>query len=352
MIKKVLVTGSAGLVGSGTVRYYANKGYKVIGIDNDMRAEFFGKEASVKQTMQKLKKQFPNNYLHFPIDIRDTKNIEKIFKEIGPFDLIVHAAAQPSHDWAAKDPFVDFSINATGTHILLENFRNHSPKSVFIFVSTNKVYGDTPNTLPFIEMKTRYEVKSHHEFAEHGINESMSLDNSKHSLMGVSKLAGDILAQEYAKYFGLNVGIFRCGCITGPGHAGAQLHGFLSYLVKCIMQGKRYKVFGYKGKQVRDNIHACDLVTAFDHFAKNPKPGEVYNMGGSRFSNVSILEAIDKIEKLTNKKAKIVFTYNQRKGDHKWYISDVRKFQNHYPDWQYKYNIDDILKDLVKAHKK
>ncbi len=347
---KILITGSSGLVGSESVRFYADKGYDVYGIDNNMRKYFFGKEADTFPVQNYLVRKY-NNFKHFSVDVRDNKEIQNIFIKYGPFDIIIHAAAQPSHDWAAKEPMTDFTINANGTHVMLENTRVHSPNAVFIQISTNKVYGDTPNTLSLVEKKTRYELPENHVYYK-GIDESMTLDNSKHSLMGASKLAADIMAQEYARYFGLKVGVFRCGCITGPGHAGAQLHGFLSYLVKCIVQDKKYFVFGYKGKQVRDNIHSYDLVNAFHHFAMNPKPGEVYNIGGSRHSNISILEAIQKIENLTGKKANFEIQNKARKGDHKWYISDVRKFQDHYPDWRYKYNIDDILKDLVKAHKK
>ena len=348
MVKKVLVTGSTGLVGSESVRFYADKGCEVIGIDNDMRAYFFGKEASTSKVRQQLESL--NNYKHYSEDIRDKDTIKQIFEEHAPFDLIVHAAAQPSHDWAAKEPQTDFSVNANGTLVLLENTRQFSPNAVFIHLSTNKVYGDTPNKLPIVEKETRFELDSGHKFSEHGIDESMQIDNSKHSLMGASKLSADIMAQEYAKYFGLKTGIFRCGCITGPMHSGAKLHGFLSYLVKCIVQDKEYKILGYKGKQVRDNIHSYDLVNAFEEFSKDPKQGEVYNMGGSRYSNISILEAVDKIEKLSNKKAIITTDDNHRTGDHIWYISDVRKFQKHYPEWKYKYDIDMILKELVKAY--
>jgi len=346
---KVLITGSSGLVGSQAVEFYSQDNNEVIGIDNDMRSYFFGKEASTSSVMKHLEKKYPDNYVHFFIDIRDEDKIKELYRKKGPFDLIIHAAAQPSHDWAKKEPLTDFSINATGTFILLENFRKYSPGACFIYVSSNKVYGDTPNRLPFIENKTRYDLPKNHNYFK-GIDESMSIDNSKHSLMGVSKLSADIMTQEYGKYFNLKTGVFRGGCITGAAHSGAVLHGFLSYLVKCILNEKQYTIFGYKGKQVRDNIHAYDLVNAFNHFYRNPRKGEVYNIGGSRHSNVSILEAIHKIEEMGGKKAKINLGDEARKGDHKWYISDVSKFKKHYPNWDYKFSMNDILKDLVKNH--
>jgi len=342
---KILVTGSAGLVGSETVRFYA-KNNDVIGVDNDMRSHFFGSSASTKWKRDQLIEDYPK-YKHFSTDIRDNDEISELFLKHGPFDIIIHCAAQPSHDWAAKEPFTDFSINATGTLVLLENFRQHSPKGVFIFMSTNKVYGDTPNNLPLVERSTRWEVHPSHEFADKGIPEEMSIDDSKHSLFGASKVAADVLAQEYGKYFDLNIAVFRGGCLTGPSHSGAELHGFLSYLVKCIVKGKLYTVFGHKGKQVRDNIHSYDLVNAFDHFAKKPRKGEVYNMGGSRHSNISMIEAINKIEQLSGKKANVTFSDDARIGDHIWYVSDVSKFQKHYPDWKFTYDMDMILKEMV-----
>ena len=346
---KLLVTGSGGLIGAQVVKFYAEKSAenKIVGIDNDMRKYFFGESASTAWNVKAMLKNHPNQYSHHHTDIRSEQEIEKIFKKEGPFDLIVHTAAQPSHDWAAKEPFTDFTINANGTLVLLENFRKHSSKGVFIFTSTNKVYGDTPNKLPLVELETRYEVKPGHRFAKNGIDESMSIDNSTHSLFGASKVAADIVAQEYGRYFGLNVGIFRGGCLTGSDHAGAELHGFLAYLAKCIIEGKKYIVFGYKGKQVRDNIHAWDLVNAFDHFYKNPRKGEFYNMGGARHSNISMLEAIQKLESLTGKKLEWEYYDTPRVGDHIWYISDVSKFKKHYPDWDFKYDIDMIMQEIV-----
>ncbi len=344
---RVLVTGSGGLIGSQTVKFYADKEAEIIGIDNDMRSYFFGKTASTKWNIEILKKRY-NNYTHFNIDIRDNKKVERIFKRYGPFDLIVHTAAQPSHDWAAKEPFTDFTINANGTLILLENFRKYSNKGVFVFTSTNKVYGDTPNRLPLIELETRYEIKKGHKY-ENGIDETMSIDNSKHSLFGASKVAADILVQEYGKYFDLYTVSFRGGCLTGPDHSGAELHGFLAYLAKCVVEGKKYRIFGYKGKQVRDNIHSWDLVNAFDHFYKNPKKGEVYNIGGGRYSNISVIEAIRKFEKLTDKKLNYEYIERNRIGDHIWYISDISKFRKDYPKWKLKYDINRILKEIVNA---
>jgi Nucleoside-diphosphate-sugar epimerases len=275
--------------------------------------------------------------------------VKKIFNA-HRFDAIIHTAAQPSHDWAAKEPFTDFSVNANGTLVLLENFRQHCPEATFIFTSTNKVYGDRPNQLPLLELEKRYELPQDHRYYN-GIDESMSIDNCKHSLFGVSKVAADVLVQEYGKYFNLKTGVFRGGCLTGPAHSGTQLHGFLAYLIKCIATGTKYTIFGYKGKQVRDNIHSFDLVNMFWHFHQQPRCGEVYNAGGSRQSNISMLEAIEKVEKLLKKKA--VYEYNEtnRIGDHIWYVSDVSKFQQHYPDWNFTYNIDRILEEICsKGH--
>ena len=343
--KIVLITGSSGLIGAEAVRLFIDKGFFVVGIDNDMRKYFFGKEASTKWQAEQLKEKFGKKFILYEVDIRNDKKVQRIFRSY-PFDLIIHAAAQPSHDWAAKEPYTDFSVNATGTLIILENYRKYCPKATFIFTSTNKVYGDRPNSLPLIELKTRYEVDKKNEYAKHGIDESMSIDNTKHSLFGASKVAADVLVQEYGKYFGLNTIVFRGGCLTGAGHSGTRLHGFLAYLVKCIATGQEYTIFGYNGKQVRDNIHSYDLVNAFYHVYLKPRSGEVYNMGGSRYSNISMLEAITAIEKILSKKANIKYIKTNRIGDHIWYISDVRKFQKHYPKWNFKYDIDQILNDI------
>lgn len=345
--KKILITGSAGLIGSEAVKFFAKKGFEVHGIDNNMRAYFFGKDGDITWNKKLLLKTY-KNYTHHQIDIRNEKKIEDLFKK-QTFDLIIHTAAQPSHDWAAKEPLTDFSINATGTLILLENMRKHCPQGVFIFTSTNKVYGDLPNELPLVERKKRYELPKRHTYYK-GIDESMSIDQSKHSIFGASKVAADVLVQEYGRYFDLRTAAFRGGCLTGPAHSGAKLHGFLAYLVKCIVQGTQYTIFGYKGKQVRDNIHSYDLITAFYEFYKKPRKGEVYNIGGSRHSNISMKEAIDKIEEITGNIARVAYDKNARSGDHIWYISDVSKFQRHYPKWKYEYDIDRILLEICKAH--
>ena len=341
-MQNVLITGSGGLVGSAAVRLFIAKGFNVYGVDNDMRAYFFGKEASTKDNVDALKKH--PTYHHSSIDIRDTKAMEQLFKKY-KFSAIIHCAAQPSHDWAAKEPITDFSVNATATHQLLELTRAHCPEAVFIFTSTNKVYGDRPNTLPLVEQETRFEIPEDHIF-KNGINESMSLDNSKHSIFGVSKSSADLMVQEYGKYFGMNTTCFRAGCLTGPEHAGAELHGFLAYLAKCVIAEKPYTIYGYKGKQVRDNLHADDLAEAFWHVYQNPKKGEVYNIGGSRVSNISMHEAISLLENLTGKKAIIKYTDEARKGDHIWYVSDVSKFQKDYPAWKIKHNCTDIIKEI------
>jgi CDP-paratose 2-epimerase len=345
--KKVLITGSSGLIGSESARFFANLGFEIFGIDNDMRKYFFGAEASTKWNREKTKKELKDKYIHFSADIRNDKKIADIFKN-NSFDLIIHTAAQPSHDWAAKEPYTDFSVNATGTLVLLENYRKYSPNAVFIFTSTNKVYGDTPNALPLIEQETRYELPKSHKFYK-GINETMTVDNSKHSIFGASKVAADIMVQEYGKYFGLKTVVFRGGCLTGPAHSGTRLHGFLAYLVKCIATQTPYVIFGYKGKQVRDNIHSYDLVNAFYHVFKKPRSGVAYNIGGSRYSNTSILEAIKKAESILAKKAKVNYKKDNRIGDHIWYISDVSKFKSDYPDWKFTYDNDKIIEDICRS---
>ena len=343
--KTALITGSAGLIGSEAVRFFYDKGFKIIGVDNDSRKYFFGPSASTLWNKRKLKKEI-KDYIHFDVDIRNVKKIEDIFKN-HKIDLIIHTAAQPSHDWAAKEPLTDFTINALGTLILLEAYRKFSKNAVFIYTSTNKVYGDNPNRLPFIELKTRYELPKSHQFAR-GIDETMSLDDNTHSLFGVSKTSADLMVQEYGRYFNLPTGIFRGGCLTGPAHSAAQLHGFLAYLVSCIVSEKEYTIFGYKGKQVRDNIHSYDVISAFYHFYLKPRKGEAYNIGGSRHSNISVIEAIEKIERILGKKAKVKYNSKNRIGDHIWYISDVSKFKKHYPKWDYTYNSDQILEELCK----
>ena len=345
----VIVTGSSGLIGSETSKFFHEKGMNVVGIDNDMRSYFFGAEASTRWNTQELKSKL-NRFSHHDVDIRDQAGIEKIFAHHGSdIAAVVHTAAQPSHDWAAREPLTDFSVNANGTLTMLEACRKYAPKATFIFTSTNKVYGDTPNELPLIEKETRWELSESHAYAKFGIDESMSIDQSKHSLFGASKVAADVLVQEYGRYFEMKTGVFRGGCLTGPAHSGAELHGFLAYLVKCVVTGKPYTIFCYKGKQVRDNIHSYDLVNAFWHFFESPRSGEVYNMGGSRHSNCSMLEAIEISEKLSGKKLQFSLSDQSRSGDHIWWVSDVRKFQSHYPKWAYKYDQRAILKEIVEA---
>ena len=349
MATVVLITGSAGLVGAEAARFYLDKGCHVVGIDNDMRAQFFGKEASTRWQRDQLERDYPT-YTHVEADIRDEAAMGRVFESYGAdISLIVHTAAQPSHDWAASAPLTDFTVNANGTLVLLECTRQNCPKAVFILVSTNKVYGDTPNRLPLIEQETRWELDPSHPYAEHGIDESMSIDQTKHSLFGASKVAGDVLAQEYGRYFGMNVGIFRGGCLTGPGHSGTRLHGFLSYLMKCAVTGQPYTIYGYKGKQVRDNIHSRDLIRAFDAFRANPRPGEVYNIGGSRFSNCSMQEAIALCEDITDKPMKVEYSDENRIGDHIWWISSVEKFRSHYPDWSLTCDVPAILREIYEA---
>jgi len=342
-----VITGSGGLIGSEAVRFFASKGFKVIGIDNDLRRTFFGPEASTGWNVERLKETIPG-YVHIDGDIRDVPVIERVFTDYGAdIRLVVHAAAQPSHDWAARAPFVDFSINANGTLNLLEMTRLYAPEAVFIFTSTNKVYGETPNTLPLIERETRWEIDPAHPFSARGIDESMSIDQTKHSLLGASKLAADVLVQEYGRYFGMKTACFRGGCLTGPNHSGTELHGFLSYLVKCAVTGAPYTVFGYKGKQVRDNIHSYDLVNMFWHFYQNPRSGEVYNAGGGRHSHCSMLEAFAMVKEITGKDVRRTYTETNRIGDHIWWVSDTAKFQRHYPEWQYTYDIRQIMEEIV-----
>lgn len=331
------------------MHFFAGLGFNIVGIDNDMRAVFFGESASTTWNSKLLIEQYGDRYQHKSIDIRDRDAIEALFKEYGAdVDLIIHTAAQPSHDWAANDPHTDFTVNANGTLVLLEATRQFCPQAVFIFTSTNKVYGDTPNYLPLEEHETRWEIAADHAFYQ-GIDETMSIDNSKHSLFGASKVAADVLVQEYGRYFGMKTVSFRGGCLTGPLHSGAELHGFLAYLMKCVIAQKTYTIFGYKGKQVRDNIHSYDLVNAFYHFYQNPRCGEVYNMGGSRHSNCSMLEAIALCEEFTGHKFSYQYSEDNRIGDHIWYISDVSKFQEHYPQWQYKYNLRNIFEEIYQA---
>jgi CDP-paratose 2-epimerase len=311
-----------------------------------LRKYFFGEDASTAWNVTQLRAASPN-YVHHDADIRDFSRLERIFKEYTTdISLIIHAAAQPSHDWAAREPLTDFAVNATGTLYMLELTRLYCPEAVFIFTSTNKVYGDSPNLLPLCELETRWELDEAHPYYERGIDESMSIDQSKHSLFGASKVAADVLVQEYGRYFGMNTVTFRGGCLTGPRHSGAQLHGFLAYLMKCALTKTPYTIFGYKGKQVRDNIHSHDLINMFWHYYQAPRSGEVYNAGGSRFSNCSMLEAIRLCEKITGNMMQVSYTETNRIGDHIWYISDVSKFAMHYPDWRLSYTLEDILLEI------
>ncbi|MEO5345327.1 MAG: NAD-dependent epimerase/dehydratase family protein [Magnetococcus sp. YQC-9] len=344
-----IVTGSAGLIGAETVRFLSDKGMTVLGIDNDMRRYFFGDQASTDWARRELEQRLPD-YRHHTLDIRDTEGIEKLFASHGhAIELIVHTAAQPSHDWAAKEPMVDFTINANGTLNLLEATRQHCPQATFIHCSTNKVYGDTPNRLPLIEQPTRWELDPAHPWAKDGIDETMSIDHSTHSLFGVSKVAGDLLVQEYGRYFDIKTACFRGGCLTGPGHSGAPLHGFLSYLMKCAVTGTHYTVLGYKGKQVRDNIHSHDLVNAFWHFFQNPHISAVYNIGGSRHSNCSMLEAITLCEEITGRPMNWSYQEQNRIGDHLWWIGSVERFRQDYPEWNHTRDIRGILQEIHDA---
>ena len=343
----IIVTGSTGLIGSATCEYCISKKINILGIDNDLRRYFFGKEGSNKWKEKKLKKN--KYYNHFSIDIRNKSKINEIFKKYKKkIKAVIHAAAQPSHDWAAKEPFTDFEINANGTLNLLEAFRLYCPNATFVFTSTNKVYGDRPNFLPLVEKKLRYEVKKNHKYFKKGIDEKMSLDQTTHSLFGASKLSADLLVQEYGRYFNLKTVCFRGGCLTGENHSGARLHGFLSFLIKSIIYKKKYFIFGYKGKQVRDNIHSLDVVKAFDEFIKKPKSGGcVYNIGGGRQNSCSILEAINLIEKLSNINSNYKILKQNRIGDHLWWITDNSKFKKDYPNWKIKISLIKNLEQMV-----
>jgi len=342
----LLLTGSCGLIGSEAVGYFSDKFDLIIGIDNDMRSYFFGETASIDWNRKRITNKF-GHYKHYNVDIRKQSELDNIFRKFGmDIKLIIHTAAQPSHDWAVREPHTDFTVNALGTLNILECTRKYCPESVFIFTSTNKVYGDLPNHLPLIETKKRYEIDASHHYYKDGIDENMSIDQSKHSLFGASKIAADIMVQEYGRYFGMKTGVFRGGCLTGPLHSGTELHGFLAYLIHCALTEKEYTVFGYKGKQVRDNIHSRDLVSMFDHFYQNPKSSEVYNAGGGRYSNCSILEAFELIESILNKKVKWKYDDNHRSGDHVWWISNVNKFKSHYPKWNHTINIFTIIEEM------
>jgi len=340
-----VVTGSAGLIGSETVRALIRRGVRVLGFDNDMRRVFFGAEASTSATRNELL-ALPG-YIHYDVDVRDLAAVEHAFAEHGSdVSLVVHTAAQPSHDWAARDPLLDFDVNAVATLKMLELTRRYCPHAAFVFTSTNKVYGDVPNRLPLAEQDTRWEIDPAHPFAD-GIDESMTIDQSLHSLFGAAKVAADVLVQEYGRYFGINTVVFRCGCLTGPAHSGAELHGFLAYLMKCVATGRPYTVFGYKGKQVRDNIHAADVIAAFLEFWDKPiAGGQVYNLGGGRASHCSMLEAIALCERIAGRSLRWSYSETNRIGDHVWYVSSVEKFRRHYPQWRLRYDLEALLRDI------
>jgi CDP-paratose 2-epimerase len=345
-----IITGSAGLIGSEATRYFAEKGLHVVGVDNDMRRRFFGEEASTRWNRDRLENELGERYAHEHLDIRNGEGIEALLARYGSaVKLVIHTAAQPSHDWAARDPMTDFSVNAVGTLNLLEAVRRHSPEAVFIFTSTNKVYGDAPNRLPLHEQATRWEIDPDHPYAC-GIAEDMSIDQSMHSLFGVSKVSADMLVQEYGRYFNMATVCFRGGCLTGPSHAGTQLHGFLAYLMKCAVTGQPYTVFGYRGKQVRDNIHSHDLIRAFDAFFQHPRCGAVYNIGGGRESNCSMLEAIGLCEQTAGREMQWTYAAENRAGDHIWWISDLTRFQTDYPEWRLEYDVPEILQEIYDAN--
>ena len=347
---KVLITGAGGLIGSEAAKFSLKEGNKVVGIDNNMRRYFFGEGGDTSRNINSLQ-QMSTNFSNFNLDIRDRRSLAELFKQEAPFDLIIHTAAQPSHDWAAKEPFTDFDINAVGTLNLLENFRLYSPQAVFIFTSTNKVYGDSPNKVNLVEQETRYEYASEQSMlgvSSSGISEAMTLDNSTHSIFGASKVAADVLAQEYGRYFKLDVGVFRGGCLTGPQHSAVELHGFLTYIVNCAKTGKPYTIFGYKGKQVRDQIHSLDVVQAFEEFRKAPRQGEAYNLGGGKENSASVLEVISILKGEFDLELKYTLSEQNRIGDHICYYSDLTKFKTHYPNWQLTKSIRQIIEEIIK----
>jgi CDP-paratose 2-epimerase len=350
-LSAVVITGSAGLIGGEASRHFAQLGYDVIGIDNDMRRVFFGEDASTTLNAHALQRELGPRYRHTSLDIRDRDGILRLFERYGEgIVLVIHAAAQPSHDWAAREPFVDFDINAVGTVNLLEATRRSAPEAVFIFTSTNKVYGDRPNQLPLVERETRYEIDPAHPYVD-GIREDMPIDDCLHSLFGASKVAADVAVQEYGRYFGLRTACFRGGTLTGPSHAAAELHGFLAYVMRCVMTGRGYTVFGYKGKQVRDAIHSKDLIRAFQAFFEEPRVAEVYNIGGGRFSNCSVVEAIDLAEQIARRKLSWQYNERNRIGDHIWWIGDNGKFRAHFPAWRQEYDVQRILEEILGENK-
>jgi CDP-paratose 2-epimerase len=349
-MRTAIITGSGGLIGSESVRHFVRAGYDVVGVENDMRARFFGPQASTAPSTERLIDTLGESFRSIELDIRDADGIDRLFADNArSLELVIHTAAQPSHDWAASDPQTDFSVNANGTLNLLQATRDHAPGATFVFCSTNKVYGDRPNALPLRDLGQRLELPEDHEYYK-GIDTSMSIDNSTHSLFGVSKVAADLLVQEYGRYFGMPTVAFRGGCLTGPNHAGAQLHGFLSYLMRCTVSGDAYTVFGYEGKQVRDNIHAADLVAAFAAFHSSPRSGVAYNIGGGRHSNCSMREAIVICEQIAGRELEWSLAEDNRIGDHRWWVSDLGPFQADYPNWDLTYDIDGILRDIYQQN--
>lgn len=342
---KVLITGSSGLIGSEAVAYYDREGHEVFGIDNNLRREFFGPQGDTRWNLERLRRE-TRHFTHCDLDIRERAKVLELFKE-QHFDLVIHCAAQPSHDKAKDIPFTDFEVNALGTVNLLEATRQASPEAVFIFMSTNKVYGDAPNEIPLNELATRWDYARPED--HNGVREDCRIDRTMHSLFGASKTAADVMAQEYGRYFGMKVGVFRGGCLTGENHSAVQLHGFLSYLFKVASAGETYSIFGYKGKQVRDQIHSSDVLAAFVEFTRNPRPGEVYNLGGGRQNSASILECIQKIETLLGKKIQYRYVEQARAGDHICYISDLSKLQAHFPNWKIRCSLDQILEKMAQA---
>ncbi len=345
-----LVTGSGGLIGSEAVRHFAGLGLEVVGIDNDMRQEFFGAEASTAWNVQRLEADLRGSYSHHGIDIRDRDALGRIFQRYGTdIEVVIHTAAQPSHDWAVRDPFTDFDVNAVGTLNILQNVREHCIEAPVIHCSTNKVYGDTPNRLPLIEQETRWEIDPAHPYAD-GITEDMSIDQCLHSVFGASKVAADVMVQEYGRYFGMRTAVFRGGTLTGPAHSATELHGYLGYVMRCNMERRTYKIFGYKGKMVRDSIHSHDVLTAFEAFFRNPRSAAVYNLGGGRFSNSSHLEAFAIAAKISGREMITEYVEDNRVGDHKWWIGSNAAFQADYPDWKQVYDVPMILQEIYEAN--
>jgi CDP-paratose 2-epimerase len=349
-VSLAIITGSAGLIGSEACRTFAELGLDIVGVDNNMRETFFGADGSTIDNRNRLAADLGKQYVHQELDVRDRDAVPALFARYGDaIELVIHTAAQPSHDWAVKAPFVDFDINAGGTLNLLEATRQHAPDAAFIFTSTNKVYGDTPNRLPLVEEETRWEIEPTHTY-HRGIREDMSIDSTLHSLFGASKVAADVLVQEYGRYFGMHTACFRGGTLTGPNHAGAELHGFLAYVMRCAMTDRPYRVFGYKGKQVRDAIHAADLIAAFREVFRAPRSAEVYNIGGGRFSNCSVIEAIALAEEISGREMQWSYEDDNRIGDHVWWIGDNSRFEEHYPGWKLTYDVPAILKEIHAAN--